>query len=107
MDYSKSDWKLFRDRIGDWQESYIEKLNYQYIDLLNGDGLASDKFWELNRRIREDRKSLGVQMELRKPDLPHTLVNLLHEEIITEDDLKQFSDELQDTVKQRKKRMEE
>lgn len=34
MDYSKSDWKLFRDRIGDWQESYIEKLNHQYIDLL-------------------------------------------------------------------------
>ena len=31
-------------------------------------------------------------MELRKPDLPYTLVNLLHEEIITEDDLKQFSD---------------
>ena len=29
MDYSKSDWKLFRDRIGDWQESYIEKLNHQ------------------------------------------------------------------------------
>lgn len=56
MDYSKSDWKLFRDRIGDWQESYIEKLNHQYIDLLNGDGLASDKFWGLNRRIREDRK---------------------------------------------------
>lgn len=34
MDYSKSDWKLFRDQIGDWQESYIEKLNHQYIDLL-------------------------------------------------------------------------
>ena len=32
-----------------------DKLNHQYIDLLNGDGLASDKFWELNRRIREDR----------------------------------------------------
>ena len=29
MDYSKSDWKLFRDRIGDRQESYIEKLNHQ------------------------------------------------------------------------------
>ena len=86
---------------------YIEKLNHQYIDLLNGDGLASDKFWGLNRRIREDRKSLGVQMELRKPDLPYTLVNLLHEKIITEDDLKQFSSELQDAVKQLQKRMEE
>ena len=32
-----------------------DKLNHQYIDLLNRDGLASDKFWELNRRIREDR----------------------------------------------------
>ena len=107
MDYSKSDWKLFRDRIGDWQESYIEKLNHQYMDLLNGDGLASDKFWELNRRIREDRKSLGVQMELHKPDLPYTLVNLLHEKIITEDDLEQFSDELQDAVKQLQERTEE
>ena len=107
MDYSKSDWKLFRDRIRDWQESYIEKLNHQYIDLLNGDGLASDKFWGLNRRIREDRKSLGVQMELRKPDLPYTLVNLLHEKIITEDDLKQFSNVLQDAVKQLQERIEE
>lgn len=84
-----------------------DKLNHQYIDLLNGDGLASDKFWELNRRIREDRKSLGVQMELRKPDLPYTLVNLLHEKIITEDDLNQFSNVLQDAVKQLQERIEE
>lgn len=84
-----------------------DKLNHQYIDLLNGDGLASDKFWGLNRRIREDRKSLGVQMELRKTDLPYTLVNLLHEKIITEDDLKQFSNVLQDAVKQLQERMEE
>ena len=34
-------------------------------------------------------------MELRKPDLPYTLVNLLNEKIITEDDLNQFSSELQ------------
>lgn len=84
-----------------------DKLNHQYIDLLNGDGLASDKFWELNRRIREDRKSLGVQMELRKPDLPYTLVNLLREKIITEDDLNQFSNVLQDAVKQLQERIEE
>ena len=84
-----------------------DKLNHQYIDLLNGDGLASDKFWELNRRIREDRKSLDVQMELRKPDLPYTLVNLLHEKIITEDDLNQFSNVLQDSVKQLQERIEE
>lgn len=46
-------------------------------------------------------------MELRKPDLPYTLVNLLNEKIITEDDLNQFSSELQDAVKQLQERMEE
>ena len=46
-------------------------------------------------------------MKLHKPDLPYTLVNLLHEKIITEDDLKQFSNVLQDAVKQLQKRMEE
>ena len=46
-------------------------------------------------------------MELRKQDLPYTLVNLLNEKIITEDDLNQFSSELQDAVKQLQERMEE
>lgn len=46
-------------------------------------------------------------MELRKPDLPYTLVNLLNGKIITEDDLNQFSSELQDAVKQLQERMEE
>ena len=46
-------------------------------------------------------------MELRKTDLPYTLVNLLHEKIITEDDLKQFSNVLQDAVKQLQERMKE
>ena len=26
MEVSKSDWKLFRTRIGDWQEAYMERL---------------------------------------------------------------------------------
>ena len=44
----KSDWKLFREKIGDWQENYMERLEQEYISLLSDDGnLASDKFWEL------------------------------------------------------------
>ena len=26
MEVSKSDWKLFRERIVDWQEAYMERL---------------------------------------------------------------------------------
>ena len=47
MEVSKSDWKLFRARIGDWQETYMERLSREYIDLLSGDENAFDKFWKL------------------------------------------------------------
>ena len=55
MEVSKNDWKLFRTRIGDWQEAYMGRLTKEYIDLLSGDENASDKFWELEERIKKDQ----------------------------------------------------
>lgn len=46
MEVSKSDWKLFRTRVGDWQETYMERLVKEYMDLLDGAENASDKFWK-------------------------------------------------------------
>ena len=54
MEVSKSDWKLFRARIGDWQEAYMERLVKEYMDLLDGEENASDKFWKLEERIKKD-----------------------------------------------------
>ena len=34
MEVSKQDWKLFQEKIGKWQEAYMEKLNNEYIKLL-------------------------------------------------------------------------
>lgn len=51
MEVSKADWKLFRSRIADWQEAYMERLIKEYAELLNGEGAASDKFWELEKRM--------------------------------------------------------
>ena len=34
MEVSKSDWKLFRASIAEWQENYMERLVKEYIDLL-------------------------------------------------------------------------
>lgn len=47
--FSEKDWKLFRRKIVDWQEAYMEKLNREYIELLSGEGNASDKFWALEQ----------------------------------------------------------
>ena len=68
MEISKADWKLYRERVGDWQEHYMEKLVKQYIKLLSSPGNASDHFWELEKRIQRDRKHPGVIIELRKSE---------------------------------------
>lgn len=43
----EKDWKLFRIRVPNWQEAYMEKLVEEYKVMLNGSALASDKFWAL------------------------------------------------------------
>ena len=47
MEVSKADWKLYRSRIGEWQEAYMSKLIQEYIQLLSTEENASDKFWTL------------------------------------------------------------
>jgi len=54
--FTKKDWVLFREKIADWQEAYMDKLNKEYIELLNGEGTPSEKFWTLEERIRNDKK---------------------------------------------------
>ena len=64
VEISKADWKLFRERIGNWQERYMEKLSKEYVKLLTSPGNASDHFWELEKRIKQDKKHPGVLIEI-------------------------------------------
>ena len=68
VEISKRDWKLYRERVPEWQEHYMERLTKEYIDLLSGPGNASDHFWELEKRIKQDKKNPGVLIELRKSE---------------------------------------
>lgn len=58
VEISKADWKLFRERVPEWQEHYMERLTKKYIELLSSPGNASDHFWELE-------KSIGGNSEIR------------------------------------------
>ena len=97
MEVSKSDWKLFRACIGDWQEVYMERLVKEYRDLLDGAENASDKFWKLEERIKKDKKYPGVMLELSKGNMVIDIVALINSGVITVDDLGDFSDGLKDS----------
>ena len=97
---SKKDWKLFRERLSGWQENYMEGLVKEYANFLNDDKKpASEKFWELEKRIKEDKRHPGVIMEMSKSEAIWDIVCLIRLKVITYDDLSDFSDELQMEVK--------
>lgn len=100
MEISKRDWKLFREKIADWQESYMDRLNKEYIKLLSKEGgNPSDKFWALEKRIKRDRKRPGVMLEMEKSETIYNIVMLIQDKVISFEDLDEFSDDLKAAVK--------
>lgn len=95
---SKKDWKLYREKIGGWQEHYMERLVKEYADYLYSDLPASTKFWEMEKRIRRDRKTPGVCIQLRKSSMFWDIAEMINDTVISMDDLKEFSDDLKEAV---------
>ena len=100
MEISKKDWKLFREKIGQWQESYMDKLTKEYAEMLTRSGAASEKFWALDKRIKEDKKRPGVQLSLRKSDVDLHIAMLINDGVIGFADIEDFSEELQDRCRE-------
>ena len=96
--FTPKDWTIFINRIAAWQESYMDRLNKEYIALLSEDAAPSDKFWRLDKRIKEDRRRIGVHLEMSRSNFIYNLVSLVNDGAIQMDDLDDFSDELKATV---------
>ena len=99
-EFTENDWKLFRTKLMQWQEAYYAKLVVKYTKLLNGNGTLSEKIYELERRIQDERKRSGVQLPFRmsRSMMIPNLCFLLKNRVIGADDLKDFSDELKEQI---------
>lgn len=97
--YTEADWKLFRRKIAGWQTAYIDRLNKGYMELLGQDASPADKFWELEERIRADKKKAGVLADMRRSQMISNLVSLVVDGAIGLEDLEEFSDPLKEIVK--------
>ena len=96
----ESDWKLFRVKIEEWQEQYMDKLNHKLAKLLLDEKQsASDRFWKAEKFILREKKSAGVIIEMKRSMFKLNLLSLLREKAITLEDLKDFRPELKDEIK--------
>lgn len=96
--FTKRDWTLFREKVPGWQEAYMDKLNKEYIELLSRDANPSEKFWKLEKRIRQDKKHAGVQLEMSRSDMIYNILSLIQEGAIRFEDLEEFSDGLKERI---------
>ena len=96
---TKTDWKIYREKLSGWQEHYMERLLQSYKELIESPGNASDRFWELEKRIKRDRRHPGVIIEVRRSTAVWDIANFVDKEVITMEELEGFSQDLIDAVK--------
>ena len=98
-DVNEKDWKLFRSKLPGWQEAYMEKLVEEYKSLLSGTENASEKYWALEERIRQDKRSPSVVLyDVRRSRMEIHLLQLLRCKVIQLQDLEDFSEELRERL---------
>ena len=74
------------------------RLCREYIELLSGDQISSEKFWQLDKRIKEDRRKPGVQLQQSRSNMIYNILALIYDGVISAVDLEDFSDGLKETI---------
>ena len=96
---NEKDWKLFRSRLPGWQETYMERIVEEYMELLGSEDPASEKFWALDERIKKDKRNPGVLLQdVKRSNMYIHLLQLLRYEVIRLENLDGFSEELQEKL---------
>lgn len=97
--FNEADWKLFRKKLPDWQERYMEKLINEYRAILDTDEEASTKFWNLEKRIRNDKKDTGVlARDISRSNMDFLIMDLIDERAIGFEDLADFSEDYRERM---------
>ena len=76
----------------------MSRLCDKYAAVLTGPYRGSEAFWEVKRLIRQDVKRFDVMGEAEQSEVACIIADLLREQVITAEDLADFSDEVKETV---------
>lgn len=99
LGFTEADWKLFRKRLPEWQERFMEELIEEYKVYLSSDEPASSKFWELEKRIKNDKRKTGVLAEeISRSNMKFLMMDLINEGTITQEDFEGFSEDFREQL---------
>lgn len=74
------------------------RLCDEYAAVLTGPYRGSEAFWEVKRLIRQDVKRIGAMAGSEQSEVASIFADLLREQVITVEDIADFSDEVKEMV---------
>jgi hypothetical protein len=100
LDIQESDWKVFRRLREPALERYCERVLKDVHRLVHKNGATyHERYLELWKLLRDRDKTIVTVFDApRRSQAFIQLANIDAEDLLTEDELNQFSDELQDRI---------
>lgn len=97
---TESDWKTFKKLVPEIRERYLQRLNSELSEILHDQSLTpTEQFWTLQKRVREVAQILRDCFDGHsRSKLLMFLLLMRRHEILIDEDLKQFSNEIQNQI---------
>ncbi|MEQ8789177.1 MAG: hypothetical protein RIC55_22885 [Pirellulaceae bacterium] len=93
----ESDWKTFRKLVPEWRERYLQEKNEQIVRLLTEEGKTpTEQFWTAKELMDDEAEGLRFCLDGHsRSTMDMFLLRMLVNDMIHDDDLKAFSETLQ------------
>lgn len=101
MKPKESDWKTFRAMVPDLRERYLKKKNIEIVANLTDKNLTpTEQFWNARKIIEEERKILENCLDGHTRSKLSVFMFLMYKNgMLSDDDLKNFSQGLRNNIK--------
>ena len=96
----ESDWKTFRKIVPELRERYLRQRNAELIANLQDESLTpTDRFWNVEERVRKEAKILRDCLDGHsRSQMVMFMIAMRRYGMLSDEDLKQFSAELQTQI---------
>ncbi len=96
----EADWRKYRDRIDFLKERYLKETNQRLVGILtDGDRPATDRFWDTFNEMKKETKVLRECLDRHSRSyMILSMLLMLRHGMLKEEDLEEFSDELQEQL---------
>ena len=99
-DPKESDWKRYRDLVEFLKERYLKETNQRLCAILtDGNRSATDQFWDAFNEMKKEKKVLQDCLDRHSRSYMYlSMLLMLRHGMLKEEDLKGFSEELQEQL---------